>query len=70
SLETTPSFYLVAGPVVFAILHTPFGLGGEPFLVNPSGDEETDTYLQKILLEQVRPLLQGLTGYFHVKIGP
>ncbi|MBC9890027.1 MAG: hypothetical protein F7B06_09320 [Opitutae bacterium] len=70
SLETTPSFSLVAGPVVFAILHTPFGLGGEPFLVNPSGDEETDTYLQKILLEQVRPLLQGLTGYFHVKIGP
>ncbi len=70
SLETTPSFSLLAGPVVFAILHTPFGLGGEPFLVNPSGDEETDAYLQKILLEQVRPLLQGMTGYFHVKIGP
>ncbi len=70
SLETTPSFSLVVGPVVFAILHTPFGLGGEPFLVNPSGDEKTDAYLQKFLLEEVRPLLQGLTGYFHVKIGP
>ncbi len=69
-LETTPSFSLAADPVVFAILQSPFGLGGEPLLVNPSGDEETDAFLRKILLERVRPLLQGMTGYFHVKIGP
>ncbi len=70
SLETTPSFSLAVDPVVFSILHTPFGVGGEPLLVSPSGDEETDIYLRKILLENVRPLLQGMTGYFQVKIGP
>ena len=41
-----------------------------PLLVNPSGDEDIDALLRKILLEQVRPLLQGMTGYFQVKIGP
>ena len=70
SLETRSSFSKELDPVIFAILHTPFGLGGEPLLINPSGDEDTDALLRKILLERVRPLLQGMTGYFHVKIGP
>ncbi|MCZ6675398.1 MAG: hypothetical protein O7C75_20910 [Verrucomicrobia bacterium] len=53
----------------FSILHTDFGLAGDPLLVSPSGSETTDKILREFILEKVHPLLLGTNGYFHIRFG-
>lgn len=56
-------------PVEFSVLLTDFGLAGEPLLINPSGNENTDNFVREFILQDVHPILLGTTGYLHVRIG-
>lgn len=56
-------------PVEFSVLLTEFGLAGEPLLINPSGNENTDNFVREFILQDVHPILLGTTGYLHVRIG-
>ena len=56
-------------PVEFSVLLTEFGLAGDPLLINPSGNENTDNFVREFVLQNVHPILLGTTGYLHVRIG-
>ena len=69
ALENARNLEFPLNPAEFSILHTNHGLAGMPLLVTPSGNEETDSFVRRFILDKVHSLLVGKTGYFHLKIG-